>query len=359
MKIVFLVIYSTILMICQAEMSSIFIGTHADGDNKGLHEIKFNSSNGRIFNDKLILEEFGTTIVASKMNGKLLYTCGNNLRNEGIVNIYDTASKELIFSAKTADAGPCYIELSKNKKLLFIANIQSGSVSSYQVIGQGRSLKLVNQFKLSPGEKFRPHAVKLSPDERFLLVPAINRNTVYVLENNSGKLTLKHEYKLDYFKGPRHITFSHDGKHAYLVNQTGESVSCFNYLPETGELKFIENIQTLEDDFLKINNHISEIKIHPNNRYVYIANRGHDSIALLHRDLKTGKLEFKKTFSSKGNAPWSFDLSDNGQFLVCSNGKTGNIHSYRISLATGELVYTGHSLEMNKRLSSVRIFTAE
>ncbi|MCM8536696.1 MAG: lactonase family protein [Lentisphaeraceae bacterium] len=358
MKTFFIVIFSLLFVAGYAEQKSVYIGTHSDTNSKGLYKVQLNSETGDIGDMKLVLEEFGTSIVSSKINGSFLYTCGNDEKG-GVLSIFDTVTGKQVFSGNTAGEGPCYIELSNDRQYLFIANIQSGSVSSYKIGDNGSSLTYIDQFKLPESIKFRPHAAKLSPDNRFLLVPAINLNTIYVLRNNLGKLKLAHQYKREDFKGPRHITFSNDGKFSYLVNQTGESVSSFNYLSKTGELVFIENVQALESQYLQINNHISEIKVHPNNRFVYVANRGHDSIALLYRNPDSGRLEFQKTYSSKGNAPWSFDLTENGKFLICSNGKSGTLHSFEIDLETGELIDLEKTLKIGKRLSSVRIFDRE
>ena len=123
-------------------------------------------------------------------------------------------------------------------------------------------------------------------------------------------------------------------------------MSILNY--QDGQLIYLNNVQTLPDDQLHINNHIAEIKIHPSGKFVYVSNRGHNSLTLLTRNTDTGQLTFVKCFSSQGSMPWSFELSTVGDYLYCSNRKSNNVTCFKINRSTGELTYTGQKISVNE-----------
>ena len=115
----------------------------------------------------------------------------------------------------------------------------------------------------------------------------------------------------------------------------GEAITVFNY--KDGNLIELENIQSLPNDQLEINNHIAEIKIHPSGKFVYASNRGHNSLALFQRDTKAGLLRFDRCFSSGGESPWSFAISAKGDYLYCTNNKSHNLVTYKIDQDNGFL----------------------
>ena len=103
-----------------------------------------------------------------------------------------------------------------------------------------------------------------SPDGKLLFVPDIAGTRLNKLSISSdGKLSCLEDITSKNFKGPRHFCFDSEGKAAYLVNQTGEAVTVFKYEQSNGNLIEIGHEQSLPNDKLNINNHISEIKIHP------------------------------------------------------------------------------------------------
>ena len=74
------------------------------------------------------------------------------------------------------------------------------------------------------------------------------------------------------------------------------------------------------------------------------------------RQQHIGLLKFIECTTSQGNAPWSFDISPNGKFILCSNNKTGNIAVFSINQESGKLQYTGKELILEKPISSIKLF---
>ena len=89
------------------------------------------------------------------------------------------------------------------------------------------------------------------------------------------------------------------------------------------------------DGTWKANSHCSEIRLHPNGRWLYVGNRGHDSIAVFAVDQISGALSLVKTEPSGGACPRNFTVDDSGQFLVVGNQDSNNVTAFRIDPRDG------------------------
>jgi 6-phosphogluconolactonase len=336
-----------------ADGLQLVIGTHHDGlaGSSGLYSCGINAKSGALEKPRLILEEHAGRTIAGQSRDGILYSAGASKKEGGKLLAFDLRNERVVSSAALDETGSCYLSLSLDQSLLFSADIRGGSVSAFRIVPDGQLGEAVDTIAIDPADghtKFRPHAVVPAPDGRFLFVPDIKGNRLCRLAVDlvSGQMTLDGIIVSDNFNGPRHFCFDAVGKTGYLVNQMGEAVTVFRYVPETGELKEIGHEQSLPDDQLGINNHIAEIKIHPTGKFVYVSNRGHDSLALYHRDPATGNLRFVECVGSQGQSPWSFAIEPGGKHLYCSNKKSNNIAVYSIDQNRGTLTFTGQTVSV-------------
>jgi len=81
------------------------------------------------------------------------------------------------------------------------------------------------------------------------------------------------------------------------------------------------------------------IRVHPSGDFVYVSNRGHDSIAVLAVDEATGALTLLTTVSTQGAAPRDFALHTpsptSPTFLLAANQDSDNIVGFVIAAADG------------------------
>jgi 6-phosphogluconolactonase len=96
----------------------------------------------------------------------------------------------------------------------------------------------------------------------------------------------------------------------------------------------LQTLSTLPDDF-KGTNACAEIKIHPTGRFLYVCNRGHDSIAAFTID-GDGKLTALGQFPTE-KTPRSFDIDPSGKYLFAAGEPSGKLAGYRINAKSGEL----------------------
>ena len=82
--------------------------------------------------------------------------------------------------------------------------------------------------------------------------------------------------------GPRHMRFSTDGKFIYLLNELTLSVTTFAWDAQKGTAKTLTTEPALseQDKEGETFNSSAEILVHPNGKFVYSSNRGHDSVSV-------------------------------------------------------------------------------
>jgi 6-phosphogluconolactonase len=136
--------------------------------------------------------------------------------------------------------------------------------------------------------------------------------------------------------GPRHLVFADGGRRAYLINEIDSTIVVFAYDPAAGSLAAQQVISTLPPDF-KGKTKTAEIALHPNGKFLYGSNRGHDSIAVFAVAAGTGALSPVEIVPCGGACPRCFALSPDGAWLVCANQDSNSLSVFRVDAATGRL----------------------
>ena len=125
----------------------------------------------------------------------------------------------------------------------------------------------------------------------------------------------------------------------YVINELKNSVTLFDFVPESGLLTERQTISTLPADFAGTS-HTADLKITPNGRYLYGTNRGHDSIAA-YRIAEDGTLSLIEITSSLGKGPQNLAITNDGSLLLCANMPGNNVSIFRINVDTGMLASAG------------------
>jgi 6-phosphogluconolactonase len=295
---------------------------------------------GSLSEARRITEDPATATFDRVANDDLIYATGEGDRLVAVNRKTGKIDSELV----VPNFKVCYLATNSGKSALLAASIGTGHVHLVQLAPDGTFTGKFHSLsipKADGSKKCAPHCAEFSPDERFAFVADIAGRRICRLKVDLVSFTLSFDEAVttERMKGPRHLTFGPRGQTLYLANQTGEAVTVFRYDAKNGALTEIDHEQSLPDDKLSTNNHIAELKIHPNGRFLYVSNRGHDSIARYQRHAD-GTLTFLGCTPSGGESPWSFFIHPNGKFLYCSNRKSDNLRTYELNPETGALTPT-------------------
>jgi 6-phosphogluconolactonase len=188
-------------------------------------------------------------------------------------------------------------------------------------------------------------------DNRFVFVPHVTPNAVFQfkLDAETGKLTEAGKAPGGTAKaGPRHLAFHPSQGLAFTSDEEGSSITAYRYDAEAG-LKPVQTLSTLPADFTEKNT-TAEVKVHPNGKFVWVSNRGHDSLAgfAVAADGRLSALGQTPTEAT----PRSFDIEPEGRFLFSAGEGSGKLALFQIDTDSGKLTRR-HTIEVGKSLTWV------
>ncbi len=232
-----------------------------------------------------------------------------------------------------AGADPAQLSTDRKGKFLFTAYYVAAKVTVHK-IGPNGELNEKPDQEIATAEK--AHAIMADATNRFVFVPHTGPNAIFQfrLDADTGRLTPAKPAKIERGKdtGPRHLVFHPTKEIAYVVNEQGGSVTSYTF--EGGKLEPIQTLSTLPSDY-----HgtiaCAEIRIHPTGKFLYAANRGHESLAMFAID-GAGKLSSLGREPTESN-PRSFDIDPSGKFLYAAGESSGKLACYRIDAKSGKL----------------------
>ena len=260
-----------------------------------------------------------------------------------------------IDSVESCGPGPCHVAADPERLLVTAANYGGENWVAIRINDDGtfagqaacvrHSGSSVNKARQAEPH---PHATTFSPDGDYVFVCDLGTDEVvrYAVGDVAGGAPKgTPAAKARPGSGPRHFEFSDDGKFAYLVTEMGNTVVTYAYDASDGSLEELQEISTLPDTF-DGESAAAEVQLHPNGRFLYASNRGHDTIAVFARDPDSGLLEAAGHFDTTGSGPRHFQVDPSGQWCLVSNQATDHVVSFRIDESTGMGTWTGKSVQV-------------
>ncbi len=338
-----------------------YIGTYTTKTNsKGIYAMRFDAANGKLSAIGLAAESIDPSFLAVHPNGKHLYAvneAGKNSTVSAFALAPATGKLKLLNQLPALGEDPCYISFDRTSKYVLVANYTSGNIAVFPILPDGRlgehTALVQHSGALGPNKERQegPHAhwIETSPDNRFALAADLGVDQVLVYKFDAMKGTLSPNdppfAKLKPGSGPRHIAFRPDGNFFYVISELSSTVTAFHYAAEAGILHEMQTVTTLPNDF-SARNDTAEIAAHPNGKFLYASNRGHDSIAIFSIDPAKGTLTFVARISTGGKEPRHFAIDPTGKYLLAENQLSNNIVVFQIDPATGGLTPTGQVVEV-------------
>ena len=232
-----------------------------------------------------------------------------------------------------AGADPAQLSTDRTGKYLLTAYYVAAKVTVHTIGPKGELNEKADQT-IATDDK--AHAIMADATNRFVFVPHTGPNAIFqfAFDAKTGRLTPAKPAKIVTKKDtdPRHLVFHPTKEIAYVGNEQGGSVTSYTF--EGGKLKPTQTLSTLPTDF-RGSNATAEIRIHPTGKFLYVANRGHESIAMFAID-GSGKLSSLGQEPTEKN-PRSFDIDPSGKFLFAAGESSGKLACYRIDAKTGKL----------------------
>ena len=340
----------------------VYIGTYSSGDEDGIYVYRLDMATGALAHQSSIGGIDNPSFLDIAPNRRFLYAIGETSavgdRPGGAIAAFaiDQQSGALthINTESTVGPGPCHISIDRAGKYALAANYGGGSVAILPIREDG-SLGAATDFVQHEGSSVNPrrqegphaHSIMVAPNNKHAFAPdlGIDQVLIYAIDHANGKLVAQTPAEIAPGSGPRHLAFHPDEQRAYVINELSNTITAFDYDADAGTLTTIQTISTLPDGYAEVS-HTADIHVHPNGRFLYGSNRGHDSIAVYAIDQDNGQLALVEIVPTGGANPRNFGLDPTGTYLIAGNHSTNDIFTFRVDLDTGKLTPTGHKAEV-------------
>lgn len=337
-----------------ADAYTVYVGTYTGAKSKGIYAFEFNAATGQAGEARLVAETPSPSFLARHPNGQLLYAVNevNEVNGEkgGGLSAFKIAADgklTLLNQVSTLGGGPCHLTLDSQGRAVLVANYGGGSVVSYRLEADGRlggrasfiqhTGSSVNQRRQ---EAPHAHGIYLDAKDRFAYVPdlGLDKVLVYEFDASTGGLKLQEAAAgiVASGGGPRHVALHNTLPFLWSLNELLCTVTTFRVDASSGALQPGTTSPTLPRERQE-GDSTAEIFVHPNGKYLYASNRGHDSITVFQIDPANGALQTVQNQPIGGKTPRNFALDPSGRWLLAAAQGSDVVTVFAIDQASGRL----------------------
>ncbi|MDN3586900.1 lactonase family protein [Pedobacter aquatilis] len=345
------------IALAQKPNHNLIIGTYTNtGKSEGIYTYNFNTLTGNTKLKSITKDVANPSYLALSADKKFAYSVNETGESSTISAFkYNAISGKLTFINKVSSEGadPCYITV-KGQNVV-VANYSGGTLAVFKRKADGSLTDAVQVIKHT-GKSIDPkgrqesahvHMVKFTPDGKYLICNDLGEDRIYTYAynptNKNTVLSLKSVLPTNAGSGPRHITFTPNGKFAYLAHEFNGSITGYYY--SNGSLKKIQEIGTTDKAFTgKIDG--ADIHVSADGKFLYQTNRGDANTISVFSILPTGILRLVETVSTLGKGPRNFSIDPSGKFLLVAHQYTNNVVIFKRNTITGKLIDSGKRIEV-------------
>ena len=340
----------------------MLVGTYTDGGSKGIYTYSFDQETGDARALSSLALKNPSYLTVSHDGGRV-YAVSETNDNQASLNTIrltpHTGEMQLLGSVPVMGGDPCYV--ASNGKTVLTANYSGGSMSVFSLSRQGTMPELTTRFLGATGgpDQTRQntphvHCACFTPDGKYALATDFSADRILSYRLTEGKVVANGvAASVSADSGPRHLVFSKNGLFAYLMSELSGKVTVFRYAE--GRLT---TLQEIVSDSVGARGG-ADIHLSPDGRFLYSSNRLQaEGIAIFSVDSRTGLLT-RIGYQPTGTHPRQFNITPNGQYLLCCCRDSNKIQVFRRDMKTGLLTDTHKDIPVSKavcvQFSPIRI----
>lgn len=334
-----------------------FVGTGTEAQVNGIYAFRYDEGEGTLEPLGVVARTPHPSFLAISPNGRCLYAANEaDLDHSNGHTVTAFAVEGEGPGLKLLDVVPCggdrpaHISVDTTGSFAFVSDYGSGTLAALPIGPDGALQSPAYVFQDPQPHSSNPrqqnphaHAAYVDPSDRFLYCCDLgaDRVMIYRFDAAAGSLVRNtpDSVEVPVGSGPRHLSFSPDGGRVYLANEIASTLIVFDRNPDDGSLTPRQTLSTLPPGWHGTNT-AAEIQTAPSGRFVYVSNRGDDTIAVfaVGRD---GSLSLAEAVPC-GREPRCFTLDPAGTHLLALDQGGDAIRVFRVDPATGRLTDTGH-----------------
>lgn len=320
----------------------VIIGGYTKNSSKGIYQFDFaqNDNKSKLDNLANIIQLGSPTYF--QIDHDLLFAVNKYDQKQGGVSSFKlkAGKYEETDTYLTPGSSPAYIGINRGKKLIYAANYHTGVISIFSYDKNGKlTLKdsLTHTAKtLGPRPEqdgAHPHFFDETPAGNLVCCDLGNDTVEFYHLNHNQKLEPLATYHNVAGFGDRHLVFSKDGNYFYVAGELSSKVNVVKFDEENWQFEDIATYSTIPDDWNK-HNGAAAIRISKDGNFIYVSNRGNDSIAVF--AVKADHtLKLVQRISTFGEFPRDFNWDPTEKYVVVANQNSNNATLYVRNAETG------------------------
>ncbi len=340
----------------QSNDYNLIIGTYTNtGKSEGIYVYDFDTKTAAFRAKSITKNVINPSFLTVTKDNNFVYAVNEDGANSGVSAFSFDAEKgsmEPLNSLPTKGEDPCFVIADRNN--VITANYSGGSIS---VFGRDNSGALVGPKQIiqhtggsiNKDRQQGPHVhqVRFSPDGKYVISNDLGTDKIYVYkyqpEDASNVLVEHDSLAVKAGSGPRHITFSKDGKFAYMLTEMGGSLNVYSY--NDGKLSLLQESNIFGKDF-KGETGAADVHLTPDGKFLYATNRGTANSITRFAVQPNGKLTKRTEVPTLGKGPRNFAIDPTGNYLLVGHQYTNDVVIFKINKETGALTDTGKRIEV-------------
>jgi 6-phosphogluconolactonase len=340
----------------QQSHHNLIIGTYTKScASDGMYVYDFNTETGDAQLKESTKNIVNPSFLAFSLDKKFVYSVNEN-GNDSQVSAFhfysDSGNLQFLNSKSSEGNDPCYVM--NDDHYVFVANYSGGNIVVFNKNEDGTIGKVKqnvkHQVQKDGDEKPKPshiHMLQFTPDKDYILASDLGKDYVYIYRYDPNSATNVMEFsgylRTDDGSGPRHFTFSPNGKFVYLINELDGSLFVLTF--DNGALNLLQRTTVVDRKF-KGKTSAADIHFTDDGKFLYATNRGDANTISCFQIKKDGKLKLVETRSTLGKGPRNFTIDPSGKFLLVAHQYSNGVVIFAIDKTTGKLTDTGKRIEL-------------
>jgi 6-phosphogluconolactonase len=337
----------------------VYFGTQASEAGQGIVAARFDAASGRLSSLGVVAEIVRPTWLVAHPRLPVLYSVsevGDDTHAASVFSLAvdrDTGALRTLNQTSSGGGGPAHLAVDAGAQTLYVANYGTGQVGSLPVRADGSlgalAANLTHAGSGPSPRQTRPHAhaVVVDPSHRFLLAADLGADRIFIYRIDAATHGLSPaepaSTAVTAGAGPRHLAFHPNGRLAFLVTELSAQIHSYRWDARSGRLQHLQTLPTLAADFAGPRR-AAEIAVSHDGRFVYVSNRGEDTIVSYAVEPRSGRLQERQRIDAQGKVPWAFAFDASGRWLLVANQGSNAINVFSVDPRTGRLATTQESL---------------
>ena len=322
-----------------------YVSCYTQGSKVGIRVYDVDMEKG-VFSEKDQVEISNSSYMTITHNRKVLYS----ITDYGVeaYRIRPDGTLEMIAAAGINGMRGCYLSTDYDDRFLFVAGYHDGKITVLKleedgVIGEITDEVYHKGIGSVADRNFRPHVncVKMTRDNHYLLAAdlGLDHTKVYRLDHQHGTLKMVDIIHSEQYSGPRHVKISKNGDYIYIVHEASKTVDVYHYFEENDNPEFekLQSISTL-NEYHAGDSAASALNLSEDFNYLLCSNAGDNSVIIYRIDQLSGLLEKILCLPISGDYPKDAALFPDNRHLVSLNHGNNTMTFFATDLKKGTLV---------------------